>query len=153
MATLTGFNAAEVEPAKGFEPLPSADYTVIITESEMKATSAGTGNYLALTIEVMDGQYKSRKLFHNLNLDNPNAEAVRIAKAELSAICRAVKVLTPKDSVELHNIPFVVKVGIEKRKDTGDLQNRIKAFKPKEGTAPAVAGSTGGAAPWQKKTG
>ena len=150
MATLSGFNAAEVEPATGTAPLPAGDYPAIIVESEMKDTSAGTGRYLSLTFQVLDGQYKNRKLFSNLNLENPSAEAVKIARSELSAICRAVNVLAPKDSVELHNLPLVLSLGLQKRKDTGDMTNRIKAYKPR-GAASTPGSAPGAPAPWQKK--
>jgi hypothetical protein len=149
MASLSGFNAAEVEPSKGFDPIPAGKYPAMIVNSEMKPTQAGTGEYLKLEFEVLDGEFKGRKLFVNLNLENPNEQAVQIARAELSAICRAVNVLTPKDSVELHNLPLTIKVGIEKRKDTNELQNRVKGYEGKDAAKPAV--SAGGPAPWQKK--
>lgn len=42
---------------------------------------------------------------------------VKIARGELSAVCRAVGVMAPKDSVELHNIPLEINVGLKKRDD------------------------------------
>lgn len=156
MASLNGFNAAEVEPSKGFDPLPVGDYVAMIVDSEEKTTQAGTGSYIKLTIEIVDGDYKGRKLWENLNLNNPSSEAVAIAKATLSAICRAVGVLTPRDTVELHNIPMSVKIGLEKRKDSGEMQNRIKSYKGRVDasaitTPQSSAASGGGTAPWLKK--
>lgn len=154
MASLKGFNATEVAPSTGFEPLPVGEYVAMIVDSEEKPTQAGTGSYVKLVIEVVDGQFKGRKLFENLNLDNPSQEAVNIARATLSAICRAVGVLTPDDTVQLHNIPMTIKVGMEKRKDTGDMQNRIKGYKSRVdasaigGNAPSQPGSV---PPWQKR--
>ena len=72
--------------------------------------------YETLGFEVIDGQYKGRKLWDRLVLQHPNSETVRIARGTLSAICRAVKVMTPKDSVELHNLPLIISVGIDKRR-------------------------------------
>lgn len=129
MANLSGFDANTVEPQQELKPLPAADYKVAITESEMKKNKAGTGSYLSFVFSVLEGDHKGRKLYTNLNLDNPNKTAVEIAKSELSAVCRAVNVMTPNDSAELHNKPLVVAVGLEKRKDTGDMQNRVKAYK------------------------
>lgn len=149
MASLKGFNAAEVEPSKGFEPLPAGKYTAAITESEEKETQAGTGSYHALTFEILDGEFKGRKLWENLNLNNPSAEAVAIARASLSAICRAVNVLTPSDTVELHNIPMTITVGLSKRKDTGEMQNRIKGYEAK-GAAGATSAAGGPKKPWER---
>jgi hypothetical protein len=151
MASLKGFNAREVEPNTGFDPIPPGDYIAAIIDSEEKDTQAGTGTYHKLEFQILEGQYANRKLWVNLNLNNPSEEAVKIARGELSAICRAVNVLTPNDTVELHNLPMSIKVGVEKRKDTGEMQNRIKGYKPK-GSAITPAPASGGSAPWQKKT-
>ncbi len=105
-----GFDANQVEPTNDFEPIPAGKYVAVITESEMKPTKAGTGSYLQLTFQILEGEHKNRLLWTRLNLDNPNATAVQIARSELSAICRAVGVMTPSDSVELHNLPLVIHV-------------------------------------------
>ena len=83
---------------------------------------------------------------------HPNATAVQIARGELSAICRAVGVLSPNDSVELHNLPLVIHVKCKKRTDTGEITNEIKGYTKKETPPPAapatpVAGST---PPWKR---
>ena len=82
MATLN-FNANEVEPSTGFDAIPAGKYQAVITDSEEKRNKAGTGTYLQLEFEVIEGDYKNRKLWTRLNLNNPNAEAVRIARATL----------------------------------------------------------------------
>jgi hypothetical protein len=121
----------------------------------MKPTKAGDGEYLKLEIQIIDGPAKGRKIWHNLNLQNKNPTAVNIAKAELSAICRAVNVLVPNDSIELHDIPFCITLGVQKNKETGDQENRIKKFEARSAMsgAPQASASTSGsgAAPWAKK--
>lgn len=151
MASLNGFNANEVDPMQELKPLPEGDYKVAITASENKENSKKTGSYLALTLEVLDGQYKGRRLWANLNLNNPNSQAVEIAKSELSAICHAVGVMQPKDSVELHNRPMLVAVKCEKRNDNGELSNRIKGYKSLKAAAeskPEPVAAGGEKAPW-----
>ena len=132
MADLNGFNANEVEPTTTFDPIPAGKYIAAITESEMKATKTGNGSYLQLTFTILEGEYKNRVLWARLNLNNPNATAVKIARGELSAICRAVGVLQPRDSVDLHNLPLVVTVKCKKRDDTGELTNEIKGYAKKD---------------------
>ena len=107
MSTIN-FNANEVEPSTGYDPIPAGKYQAVITESEMKPTRTGNGQYLQLEFEIIEGEYKNRKVWARLNLENANADAVRIARADLSAICRAVNVLQPRDSVELHNLPLTI---------------------------------------------
>ena len=82
----------------------------------------------------------------------PNATAVKIARGELSAICHAVGVMQPRDSVELHNLPLVIQVRVKKRTDTGELVNEIKAFTQREPSAPvaAAAPASNGAPPWKR---
>lgn len=152
MANLNGFDARTVEPTADFEPIPAGKYIAAITESEMKPTKAGTGNYLQLTLTILEGEFKNRVLWARLNLNNPNATAVKIARSELSAICHAVGVLSPKDSVELHNLPLQITVKLKKREDTGELTNEIKGYAKKETAAgqPQQAPVADNTPPWKR---
>ncbi len=142
------FDANEVEPAAPRSAIPAGDYQVVIIESEEKPNSKQTGTYLQFTMEVIEGQHKGSKLWARLNLVNPSDVAVGIARAELSSICRAVGVMKPHDSSDLHNLPFVVKVALEKRKDNGELSNVIKGYAGKDGAkAPAEPPKK---APWKR---
>ncbi|MDZ4852132.1 MAG: DUF669 domain-containing protein [Pirellulaceae bacterium] len=149
MASLK-FNAAEVEPSSPLDPIPAGKYAAVITESEMKPTKSGGGSYLQLTLEVIEGEYKGRMLWVRLNLENPNAVAVQIARKELSAICRAVGVMQPKDSQDLHHLPLIVDVRCKKRSDCDELSNVVKAYRTygtPVATPPVVAG---GPSPWKR---
>ena len=153
MANLSGFDANRVEPSTDYDPLPAGKYLAVITESEMKPTKVGTGQYLQLTFEILDGQFKGRKVWARLNLANSNDMTVKIAQAELSAICRAVGVLAPKDSVDLHNLPLVISVKCKKRDDTGDVTNEVKGYAKKDAPAapPAATNpSANGTPPWRR---
>lgn len=135
------FDANEVEPSGAFDTLPKGDYQVMIIDSEMKDTSTGNGRYLKLELEVIEGKYKGRYLFCNLNLENKSEMAVQIARATLSAICRAVGVLTPKDSLELHNKPLIAVVRVSQDAQYGE-RNEVKGFKAiAKGDAAAIASS------------
>jgi hypothetical protein len=158
MADLRGFDAQTVEPNDSFDPIPNGDYLCIITTSEMKPTKAGDGAYLELELQVIEGPYQGRKLWDRLNLNNANETTVKIAKGTLSAICRAVGVLQPTDSCELHDLPLVAKVACRKRDDTDELTNVIKSYKkrdavaavPASSPAPAKAAATSSTPPWKR---
>lgn len=152
MADLQGFDANAVEPASDFEPIPAGKYQAVITDSEMKPTRAGTGSYLQLTFQVIDGPYANRLLWARLNLDNPNETARKIAQGELSAICRAVGVMAPKDSAELHNLPLVINVRCKKRTDTGEITNEVKGFSKKESPSAETNGAPtqSSTPPWKR---
>ena len=168
MASLSGFDASQVPEQQEFSAIPEGQYVVIATASEEKVTKAGTGKYLQITFEVLDGPFKGRKLWARLNLWSPNQTAKDIAQRELGAICRAVGVIRPNDSAELHNKPLVVNVGVE-LDTTKNRQNNVvtkyeplpqggMAAQPAAAAAPAAyqqpaqaaAPAAGGAAPWQR---
>ena len=154
MSTLN-FDANAVEPSASLDPIPVGKYPAVITDSEMKSTKSGNGKYLELTFEVIDGEYRGRKVWARLNLENPSSAAVEIARAELSAICRAVKAMQIRDSVELHNLPLVISVRCRKNAETGELSNEIKGYEPREavhavgGTSRPATGT--GAPPWARQ--
>ncbi|MCK4982574.1 MAG: DUF669 domain-containing protein [Victivallaceae bacterium] len=148
MATLN-FNANDVEPSVAFEAVPAGKYIAVIIDSEIKQTKSGNGNYLEMTFEITEGEYKGRKVWARLNIDNPSAEAVKIARGELSAICRAVNVMTPQDSVDLHNLPLEITVKCKKRDDSDEITNEIKGYAAKANSA-APAQKQQQSAPWKR---
>lgn len=152
MASLVGFDASQVPEQESFSALPEGQYVVIITASEMKPTKNGQGQYLQFVLEVLDGPSKGRKVWARLNLMNQNQTAVDIAQRELAAICRAVGVIKPNDSAELHNKPLMIELGVEidDRKREGNV---IKKYLPIStgGVMQTPAGAVSAAsaaAPW-----
>lgn len=154
-ANLQGFNAEEVEPQGDFEPIPAGWYSCMITDSEMKPTKTGNGEYLQLRLDVIDGEYEGRVLWDRLNLNNPNQTAVEIAQRQLSAICRAVGVMQPNDSSDLHDLPLKVKVSIRPAGNGYEPSNEVKAYEavtneaPAASKAPAKTQKAAGKKPWQ----
>lgn len=146
-----GFDAEQVDPKKALDPIPAGEYVAVIVESEEKENSKGTGSYHQFTFEVTEGDYKGRKLWARLNLKNPSDEAVGIARAELSAMCRAAGVMKPSDSTDLHNLPMKIKVGLQPRKDTKELTNVIKGYIPREAASPSNSKPAPTTPPWKKK--
>lgn len=153
MPDLNGFDASQVAPSGSYDPLPAGKYEVIITDSVMRANRAGTGSYLALTFEILEGEYKGRLAWARLNLDHPKADVVKFARAELSAICRAVGVLQPRDSEALHSLPLVIRVVCKKRDDTGDIVNEIKGYSARTAATDRVVApvASGDVPPWNRR--
>ncbi len=144
---LIDFNAEAIEPQSDFSPLPVGNYTVVITQSEMKPTKTGNGQYLQLTLQVVEGEYKNRLIFDRLNIQNPNSVAQQIAQKALSSICRAVGVMHPKDSEELHDKPFSVKIGIRPASGGYGESNIVKGYSSLS-SSPVKKGS---GKPWEQK--
>ena len=70
MSNLSSYNfdASTIEPSSSFDPIPAGWYKAIISNSEMKPTRDGYGEYLSLTLQVIEGQYENRLVFARLNL-------------------------------------------------------------------------------------
>ena len=110
MASLNGFNANNVGSSKDFPPIPSGKYPAVIIASEKRMTKNGTGEILELTLKILEGNFKGRRLWDHLNWKNTNPKAEAIAKSKLAAVCHAVGVLEPNDSSELHDLPLTITI-------------------------------------------
>lgn len=129
MAAELNFDATNIAPSTGYETVPAGWYNVAMDESEMKPTKDGAGTFLEARFDILDGQYKGRKLFSRMNLRNPSAQAMEIAQKELSAIAHAVGILVVQNSAMLHGHPLKVKVKIRKGDDQYEDQNQIISYK------------------------
>ena len=148
---LNGFNAAEFEPTAEYVPLPAGWYKAVFTSSEEKPTKAQTGSYLQLSAEIIEGEHQGRKLIERLNLNNPNSTAVEIAQRTLSGICRAVGVMTPRDSSDLHDKPFMVKVAVRPADGQYSASNEIKEYAATDSSGGTQAASSAAATPpWKR---
>jgi hypothetical protein len=141
MANLEGFDASQVDPKADFEPIPKSKQPGVIVGSVFEKTKDGNGEFLKLELELIDGPFRGRRLVDRLNLKNKNETAVKIAQATLSSICRAVNVLRPKDSAELHNRPMLIDIDLEERNDKpGSFSNRIRNYEALGNSNPVISG-------------
>ena len=112
------FDATGIDTSddRGFEPLPQGKYNAMIIESTVKDTKAGTGQYLELVCQVLDGAHVNRKIWHRLNIVNPNPVAENIGRKDLAVLMSNLG-LPPQmgDTQELHGKPFVMGLKISQR--------------------------------------
>ena len=105
------------------------EYTLQIIKSEMKPTKAATGEYLLLTMEILDdGPFKGMTIRELLNLVNPNEKAVQIARSTLAKICKALEIKSFEDTAELHGVPFKGIVKIQEGNDGYADQNKVQKY-------------------------
>ena len=156
MATIS-FNAAEVQPSS-FDALPAGTYEAVIANSEAKPMKSGNGMGFNFEFEIISGDCKGRKVFSWITFEHRTSpQAQQIGREQLSALCRAVGVTQLNDTVQLHNLPLMITLGIDKNDPT---RNVVKAYKPKGGTGGAPTPTTsvqqqagaaaGGTAPWAR---
>lgn len=140
MAQIT-FDASGIAPETPRELLPPDRYPVQIVQSEMRPTKAGDGQMLWIEMDIIDGAYRGRKIWDQLNLVNRSEIAQEIAQRRLSAICHAVGQVQVTDSQQLHFKPMLCTLRVEPAgpdKKTGvhrEAQNKIAGYQPMAGAA------------------
>jgi hypothetical protein len=145
MAAIGFFDASQVQPGGSYEVVPAGEYRAILVDSVMENTKSGSGQFLKLTLQIIDGPHAGVTLFDRLNLVNANPKAVEIAQRTLSAICHAVGVLQVQDSAQLHNRPLVARVAYKEggepdgRGGVYGPSNEIKTYKAISQAAPQQA--------------
>jgi hypothetical protein len=110
------FDVSAIDPyVGGSEPLPSGTYPMSIQEMECVANNnKATGHNLRNVYVVIEGEFKGRKVYENLNLwHSGSSQAVEIAFKQLSSIGHAVGVLAGQDLTVLANKPMMVEVALE----------------------------------------
>jgi hypothetical protein len=152
---MSGYDAPPARAA--FDPLPPGDYHAIITDSQMKDTKAGTGQYVELAMQIIEGEFSGRKLWERLNVVNHNKQAEDIARSQLKSLSGVCEVEPLRDTEQLHDTPFIVSLEIDRKEPT---RNRVMGYKSaKSALAPAAkpAGRTAAAPapeaakkPWER---
>ena len=158
------FNVNELPVGNGhFEPLPAGWYSATISQSELKDTKAGNGQYIKLRYDITGPTHQGRVVFGNLNIKNPNPKAEEIGRQQLGDIMRAIGLAKVTDTDQLIGGELVIKLEI-KQDETYGASNEVKGFKsasgspapaaaviPAKAKSPAAAASTKAAPPWAKK--
>lgn len=139
MSAILNFDATQVAPQESFSPLPAGEYLVMVTNTELKQTKAGTGSYLSVDLQIIEGEYEGRKIWDNITLQNPNQTAVNIGQKQLSSLCHATGELHVQDSEQLHDKLVIAVVGVRPAKGDYDASNNVKAYKAANKQAPVQA--------------
>jgi hypothetical protein len=114
MRLMNPFDAKNYDPTQGLPQLPVGKHPVIIRSSEVKPTSDGNSGMLVFELQIIDGPSKGATGAYRLNLYHTNQQTVEIAHRQLSAVCHVTGVYNVQDSEQLHNIPFMVEVALQK---------------------------------------
>lgn len=129
-----GFSSKGKETMSDRSVVDAGDYIAEIVKSEYLITKAKDGHRLNLHWKILDGPFKGRMVFSNLNLDNPDEQAQDIAEKELNTIVQACgKVSIKEDSEEIHNIPVKIKVTVRPANSNFAAQNEIKFYSEAKG--------------------
>ena len=125
-----------VEDRKEFSVIPPQDVIVAVTQSDYAPNKKNTGHALNLQFQILDGEFAGRNLWDMLNLDNPSADAVRIAQSTLKQILIATNMLGKfgQDTAVLHDIPMIATLEVEAERTvdgkTYKAKNKIVKYSP-----------------------
>jgi hypothetical protein len=165
MAQITAQQVTEERMSEGLELYPAGDYLVVIDESDYKLTKASDMERLSLRYQMIDGPFKGKIYYDGFNLknlvpsdDNKN-QSVNISWRQYNSLKDALGVTNPPDSEVLHNIPFYLKLGVKKDKQTEEMKNIVKGYSPAKyqnnSPAPAQGDSKPASSdvkkPWERK--
>lgn len=151
------FDPNTIEDRPEFGLFPVGEYIAEVTSSDYKPTKSGNGKYIELEFTILDGEYAGRKYWDRLNVQHENKMAMDIANASFKDLMKAIgKPNEPcRNTSMLHGIPVKLKIGMSKRKDTGEDQNTVR-YKPVNAPTASAVKPTGGDAgapkkkPWEK---
>lgn len=143
------FDSDSVEDSPSYSLIPPGDYTAVIARTEIKSTKKGDGKYISVMVEIVDQVCNGRVLWDNINFDNPNPTAMKIAQQTLKQICTALGIKKMRDTAEMEGKPLVVTIKSRKSSYNGEEENFVRAYKPSGGTSEPVVRST--AQPQQEK--
>jgi hypothetical protein len=164
------FDPSAHEGTRDLDCFPPGWYLAQIIESSVKDASNGNGDYLLAVFEILDGEFRGRKVYQIVTLHNDSQQAVTIGQALLTDIYTAIGHMGPtKDIRVLLFKPVMARVGIKRDKD-GIYPDRNSVtrvmppdYQPKRGrggptpatppapTTPPATPSTpsSGGAPWR----
>ena len=145
------FNAAEVDTTSR-DAIPSGTYEAVVTDSETRATKNGNGMGINLTFEILsEGPAKGRKVFAWINYENASAKAQQIGREELASLCKAVGVVELDDTVQLHNLPLLITVGLDRNDPTRNVVKKYAATATQQTPAAQTSSATAsGTPPWRR---
>lgn len=119
-------------------------YKVMLVGSQAENTTDNfgqvKGGYLAFELAAIEGPLQGTKQIDRINLHHTNPKVVEIANKQLSAYCHVLGKFQFNDTAELHNIPFMVKIGLQKAPNPNNY-TEVKAIYDINGNEPGKAGS------------
>lgn len=135
------FTPSTIAPQGDFEVIPPGKYPVLIEDAEMVQTKKGTGHFLKLTMVILDGQYKNRKIWDQINIDNPSADCVEIGMREFAALGLALGLQAITDTTQLLRGVVIAHVKVK------DDRNYVRTYSAPTEAQPQTGDATPQEAP------
>lgn len=126
------FNTPNEEVGEDFTLLPEGQYRVMVIDSAYKTTKAGTGRYVAVALQILDGVHKSQRLFANFNIENPSEQAQQIGRQQFKRFLLAVGITQSlRSEQEFHKLAANKTLWVyvtQRTDDKGTRRNDVKRY-------------------------
>ena len=135
----TPYAFGTVEPQADIDIYPPGKYPVLIEKAEVRQTKKKNGHLIALELQILNGPHRGRKLYDNINIENPSEQCVEIGMRVFEALGRAIGLPAITNTDQLLNQTVVAHVKVDK-----GGQNNVRTYSAagQQTAAPAVAPAT-----------
>jgi len=141
------FRESDIKSTSDFDVLPPCKPQCLIERAQFKQNKKANGHYLEITLQVIDGPHKNRKLWDRINIDNPDQTCVKIGMGQLKKLLKATEINDFEDTSQLLNKVVIAHVAVQKNDVYGD-QNVIRGYSDVvTPTAPVAVPQAAGPAP------
>ena len=118
---------ADLPQSESFGLIPDGWYPAIVKEATLSNTKDGTGKYITINFQILEGEYNGRRVYSEIiNIVNKNPVAEDIARKTLAQIMTAVGLATIADTDDLINAPMDIFVSTKKSDQFGDKNQATK---------------------------
>ena len=148
------FTTAGVErPTTEFTLIPVGWQPMMVESTEWVEpfqAAPGEPKELKMTLTILDGEFKNRKLWKKLKLRSQDPTELKKANGQLASLLDAIGMASINNIAEITQKPFVAKVGVFQPdgKDPVNFVNGFKAF-GSEPTTIATAPAAPAKKPWE----
>lgn len=108
--------------------LPAGKYRVMITDVEDKETRSGTGQYLRLKFQVIDGQYSNWITTDMINYKNENPKAEEIGWQQLKKCVKAIWGEFPEEFTAEDLRDQILEVQTKVEEYNGSTSSKVKNY-------------------------
>jgi len=132
-----------------FAPVPDGWYEVEVEKIDTRTSNAGN-EYLALQLNVTEGDHANRKFFVNINLWHPDAGVVKIAQRTMGNLFKAAGFSTMGETDQLLGQQGRARViGKHRRDDPETSDSVVRDFRSNGTPRPPSKGTSAKQdAPW-----
>jgi len=139
MASLSFAASVEASKSTSRGPIPAGVYTAIVSAEQEKPVKSGAYNYIEVEFTVVDGEFDGRRAWQRFLVGHPDKAVSGRHQSDMKALMIGCGLPDAQESSELRDIPFSLKLGVKKNKESGEDEQAFYGYSTLSGAAPANA--------------